>query len=67
VTKAQLYAEHGVQHFWLLDPAERILEAFELSGGLWTRIGSYDDTATVRVKPFEAIELRVGAPFPPKQ
>jgi Uma2 family endonuclease len=67
VTKAQLYAKHGVQHFWLLDPAERVLEAFELSAGLWTRTGSYDDTATARVKPFEAIELNVGALFPPKQ
>jgi Uma2 family endonuclease len=66
VTKAQLYANHGVAHFWLLDPAERILEAFELSGELWTRIGSYDDTAKARIKPFEAIELDVGALFPPK-
>jgi Uma2 family endonuclease len=66
VTKAKLYAEHGVQHFWLLDPAERILEAFELSGDLWTRIGSYDDTATANVKPFEAIELSVGTLFTPK-
>lgn len=66
VTKAQLYAKHGVQHFWLLDPTERILEAFELSGGLWTRTDSYDDTATATVKPFEAIELNVGELFPPK-
>ncbi len=67
VTKAKLYAEHGVKHFWLLDPAERILEAFDLSGQLWTRIGSYDDTATARVSPFEAIELAVGGLFPPTQ
>lgn len=67
VTKAKLYAEHGVQHFWLLDPGERILEAFALSAGLWTCIGSYDDSATARVKPFEAIELAVDALFPPKQ
>jgi len=66
VTKAKLYAEHGVQHLWLLDPGERILEAFALSGGLWTRIGSYDDSATARVPPFEAIELVVATLFPPK-
>ena len=66
VTKAQLYAQHGVPHFWLVDPAEHILEAFELNGELWTRIGSYDDTAVARIKPCEAIELRVGGLFPPK-
>ena len=66
VTKAALNAKHGVQHFWLVDPAERILEAFELSGQLWTRIGSYDDSAITRIKPFEAIEPAVGVLFPPK-
>lgn len=66
VTKAQLYAEHGLPHFWLVDPAERILEAFELTGELWTRIGSYGDTAVARIKPFDAIELNVGALFPPR-
>ena len=65
VTKAELYAGHGVPHFWLVDPAERILEAFELTGGLWTRLGSYDDTAVVRVKPFDELEFAVGRLFPP--
>ena len=66
VTKANLYAEHAVQHFWLLDPAERVLEAYQLSNKVWTRVGSYDDTAKARIKPFEAIELEVGALFPPQ-
>ena len=65
VTKANLYARHGVQHLWLLDPSERILEAFELCGEMWTRIGSYDETATAKVKPFDAVELVVGGLFPP--
>jgi Uma2 family endonuclease len=65
VTKAKLYA-HSVKHFWLVDPAERILESFELAQGVWTQIGSYDDTAIARIKPFEQIELDVGSFFPPK-
>jgi Uma2 family endonuclease len=66
VIKAKLYAEHGVPYFWLVDPSERILECFELSGGIWLRTGSYDDSATVRIKPFDAIELEVAGLFPPK-
>ena len=66
VNKAQRY-RHDISHFWLVDPAERILEAFELTGELRTRIGSYDDPAVARIKPFDAIELRVGGLFPPFQ
>lgn len=65
VTKAELYARCGVPHFWLVDPSERVLESFELSDQVWKRIGSYDDSAVARIKPFEAIELEVGALFPP--
>ena len=66
VTKAKLYAQHGVKHFWLVDPAERILESFELAQGVWMQCGSYDDSVIARIKPFEQIELDVGSLFPPK-
>lgn len=35
VEKSQLYARHGVRHYWLGDPAFRILEAFELGEGAY--------------------------------
>jgi hypothetical protein len=44
---------------------ERLLEAYELMSGRWTRLGAYDDTVTARIPPFEAIELDVGELFPP--
>jgi Uma2 family endonuclease len=31
-TKAQLYAKHGVPHYWLIDPDQQTLEAYELAG-----------------------------------
>ena len=31
-TKAQLYAKHGVPHYWLIDPDQQSIEAYELSG-----------------------------------
>jgi Uma2 family endonuclease len=30
VTKAQLYAKHNVPNYWLIDPDQRTLEAYEL-------------------------------------
>ena len=45
--------------------AERVLEAFKLGGGIWMRIGSYDDTAVARIAPFEDVEIAVGLLFPP--
>lgn len=65
VTKAALYAKHGVSFYWMIDPAERVLEAFKHVDGFWLRLGSYDDTAVARVAPFEDVELEVALLFPP--
>jgi Uma2 family endonuclease len=66
VTKRRLYAEHGVTHYWIVDPEARTLEAFSLVGGKWTDAGSFDETALARIPPFEAVELPVGRLFLPK-
>ena len=65
VRKQQLYARHGVPYYWLVNPAERVLEAYVLDGAQWRIGGTYDDTALARVPPFDAIELPVGRLFPP--
>ena len=67
VYKKHLYARSGVRHDWVVDPDARTLEALELVGGRWVEVGAYDETATARVPPFEAVELPVGRLFlPPK-
>ncbi len=66
VTKKHLYARHGVRWYWIVDPAERILEVFELREGLWVNVGSYDDHTAARVPPFEAIELPIPRLFLPR-
>jgi len=65
VEKSNLYAEAGVGFYWLVDPEARILEAYALKEGGWLRVGAYDETATVRIAPFEEIELAVGRLFLP--
>jgi len=65
VTKRHLYAKHGVSHYWLIDPDTRTLEALELRDGMWIELGVYDDTATVRIRPFDDVELPIGRLFLP--
>jgi Uma2 family endonuclease len=57
--------EQGVAFYWILDPAGRVLEAFELPGGGWLRIGAWIPGQSARIRPFEAVELEVGRLFPP--
>nr|WP_276605008.1 Uma2 family endonuclease [Nannocystis sp. RBIL2] len=49
VRKQQLYARHGVPHYWLVNPIERVLEAYVLDGAQWRIAGTYDDTALARI------------------
>ncbi len=51
--KRPVYAREGVRHLWLVDPADRTLEAFELTAGAWTRIATAADDEPVRIAPFE--------------
>ena len=63
VLKRQLYAEHRVGFYWLVDPETRLLEALELRDGRWVELGVFDESARVRIAPFEAVELSIGRLF----
>ena len=65
ITKRKLYASHGVPFYWIVDPAERTLEALRLEQGRWVEAGSYDASATARTAPFDAVELDLSRVFPP--
>ena len=67
VTKRRLYAEHGIAHYWLVDPEARVLEAFTLREGRWVDAGTFDDTDVARIAPFEAVELAIGRLFLPRE
>jgi Uma2 family endonuclease len=66
VHKRNLYARSAIPHYWLIDPAARVLEALSLRDGVWLEVGVYDDTSVARIPPFELIELEVGRLFLPK-
>jgi len=57
--KMPIYALAGVQHLWLLDPLARLLEVFELHAGLWLQVQVFAGNASVRARPFDAVELEM--------
>jgi len=61
VKKLPIYAEHAVQHIWLIDPATQTLEVLRLEEGRWVIAGNYGGDDVVRAEPFEAIELALSA------
>jgi len=65
VTKRRLYAEHGIRHYWLVDPDARTLTALELRDGSWVELGVFDDTMSARIAPFAEVELPLGRLFLP--
>ena len=53
--KRPIYAREGVGHLWLVDPADRTLEAFELREGQWVLIASAQDDDPVSICPFDTV------------
>ena len=51
-------------HLWLIDPADRTLEAFELRDGEWVLIACAKDDEPVSVRPFDAITFSLGDLWP---
>jgi Uma2 family endonuclease len=58
--KLRIYAEAGVAHAWLVKPSDGTLEVLRLREGSWTIVGVWEDAASVRAEPFEAVELELG-------
>jgi Uma2 family endonuclease len=67
VEKRRLYAQHGIPHYWIVDPLARTLEALEAREGSWWEAGVYGDGDVARIGPFEAVELAVGRLFLPRE
>ncbi len=69
--KMRLYARSGTEHCWLVDPAERTLEAYRRydegpGGPSWLLLGVWGDGDEVRIPPFDTLVLQVSRLFPPR-
>jgi Uma2 family endonuclease len=54
-----LYARHGVQFTWLVDPKTHTLEAYQLINAQWQPLGIFRDNDSVSVAPFDEIVIRL--------
>lgn len=59
--KMPLYAELGVNHFWLIDPIARTLEVYVNDQLNWKLLKTYANEDKVRAAPFDAIEFDLSA------
>ncbi|MBI5525338.1 MAG: Uma2 family endonuclease [Deltaproteobacteria bacterium] len=58
--KLRIYAEEGVRHAWLIDPAIKTLEVYRREGAGWLLLAAFEGDAKVRAEPFDAVELDIG-------
>lgn len=58
--KMPLYARHGVEYAWLVDPKARTLETFLLQDGRWTAGATFSNDDLVAAPPFDAVTIRLG-------
>jgi Uma2 family endonuclease len=64
--KLPLYATHGVQHVWFVDPLAKTLQVHaHPEDGRWREVRIYQGDARIRAAPFDAIELELGALWSP--
>lgn len=64
--KRALYHEHGIGHYWIVDPEARLVEVFAHAEAGWTLVGTYDESATVAMPPFLEVAVPIERLFLPK-
>lgn len=57
--KLRIYAQHELDHVWLVDPVLRTLEVFERVATRWTLAAVHAEDARVHAPPFDAVELEL--------
>lgn len=60
VKKMPIYAKHGVDYIWLIDPMAMTLDAFRSESGQWLLLRSFAENDKVRIEPFPEIEIDLG-------
>ena len=62
--KLRIYRESGVAYAWLVDPIQRTLEALRSGETGWVIAAVLTGNEAVRIEPFDAVELELGALWP---
>jgi Uma2 family endonuclease len=56
-TKLQLYARHGVPHYWIVDPQARLIEAYRLEAGSYVLARRWADQEAFSAEPLADLAL----------
>ena len=59
LTKAQLYAKHQVPHYWLVDPDQRTIEAYELARDHYDLAASARDAEVFAPSLFPGLSIQL--------
>lgn len=62
--KAAIYLDSGVPFLWIIDPVERLLEAYRAQEHAWLRLGAWSDEDVARVAPLRCDRAPGGAALP---
>jgi Uma2 family endonuclease len=57
--KFKQYREAGVINYWIIDPAERTVEAWVLDHDKYVSAGAGAESGIVRLSPFPGLEIRI--------
>jgi len=60
LTKAQLYARYQVPHYWLVDPDQRTLEAYELARDHYNLVASAQNVDVFTPSLFPGLSIQLG-------
>ena len=55
--KLQLYARHGIAHYWIVDPEARSIEAHVLAMGAYLVAGRLGEADRGSLPPFEGLTI----------
>ncbi|MGB9792679.1 MAG: Uma2 family endonuclease [Thermacetogeniaceae bacterium] len=63
VTKAQLYARHGVPYYWVVDPDRQAVEEFRLERGLYMPVRQFEGGERFAPELFSELEIELAEVF----
>jgi Uma2 family endonuclease len=63
--KRELYARSGIAHYWVVDPDEHTLTAFELRGARYVVAAELEGDAALEPEAFPGLRITLGDLWPP--